>query len=156
MARFTPGTLMSPGQVVKRTIQTTCKARRVSAAKPKKSIDKEEASIARRLRDSRDAHNVTAKALAEKAGVDAPAYSKFENGLRGLESGRLLRVLAAAADLGLDVQDYILRGIGAPGRKLGPVLTVAATPELARELLKLLPQGALPPVDETPRPRRKK
>jgi transcriptional regulator with XRE-family HTH domain len=126
----------------------------VTAAKTVKA-DRLEAAVARRLREAREAHGVKQVELANRAGVDAPAYSKFESGKRGLESARLLHVLVAAAEFGLDVQNYILRGIGAPGDQGRPVM-VAATPELARKLLDLIPHVPKTASDEGPRPRRKK
>ena len=59
--------------------------------------------IGQRLRDAREAAGIKKVALARESKVDQPALSRFENGQRGLELVRLLRVLGAAARLGINV-----------------------------------------------------
>jgi transcriptional regulator with XRE-family HTH domain len=129
-------------------------------AAPKAKAPKIEAHVAavgRRLREEREHAKVLAADICRKTGVNPGNYSAFEHGRKGLQTGNLLAVLAAAAELGLDVQDYILRGVGEPGRKVGPVY-ITATPELARDLLRLqLRSGSADQLDdERPRARRKK
>lgn len=73
-------------------------------------------AVGRRLREAHDFIGLSQIDLARRAGVRQEALSKFERGGRGLSTENLLAVLRAAAESGVSVDDYVLRGTGSQAR----------------------------------------
>jgi transcriptional regulator with XRE-family HTH domain len=123
---------MSLGHHVNRTCEGPHYHRRVTR-KPTPESMKE---IGQRLHDARKKVGITQTALAQRAGVRQEALSKFENGGRGLEADNLLAVLRAAAEAGISVDDYVLRGIGGATRS-EPLLVLTQDPALRSAVIQL-------------------
>lgn len=91
--------------------------------------------IGKRLAEARKKVGLTQIALATRAGVRQEALSRFESGERGLEAPLFAAVLRAAAEAGISVDDYVLRGIGGAVREIP--IALAQDPALRGALIEL-------------------
>jgi transcriptional regulator with XRE-family HTH domain len=91
--------------------------------------------IGKRLAEARKKIGLTQTELATRAGIRQEALSRFENGGRGLEAPLFAAVLRAAAEAGVSVDDYVLRGLGGPVRE-API-AIAQDPALRGALIEL-------------------
>jgi transcriptional regulator with XRE-family HTH domain len=91
--------------------------------------------VGQRFADARKALGLSQAELGKRGGARQEAISRFENGDRGLDTGTLLGVLRAAAEAGVSLDDYVLRGIGAPLRESSPLTVIAQNPALQEALV---------------------
>lgn len=94
--------------------------------------------VGARFAIAREQAGLSQVALAKLSGVDQGAVSKFETGVRGLSAPKLLAVLRVAAEYGVDVGGFVLRGLSADGTRKPTVM--AATPELLSRLERVAEQ----------------
>lgn len=150
---------MSPRQLVKRTFAPRWQPPRVSSrpsADPKPTVTVSLKEIGSRFKDARKALKLTQDYFTTRIGVDQGNFSSFESGKRGFQSDTMLALLAVAAEAGMNVDGYVLRGVGGPVRR--ETLLVATTPELAeglRELAARVDKARNSP-SEPPGPRHKR
>lgn len=91
--------------------------------------------IGKRVRRARKTLKLTQEQLGVKIGVDQSGVTRFERGERGLRTHNLLALFAKLAELGIDVDGYIIRGVGDPRRPNIGVL--AENPQFAVQLREL-------------------
>jgi transcriptional regulator with XRE-family HTH domain len=90
------------------------------------------ADVGARFRIARKALKLTQEELAKQLNVEQTSISRFEGGKRGLETPVLLGLFRIAAEAGMNIDGYVLRGVGEPIRR-EPVL-IASSPEMLEEL----------------------
>jgi transcriptional regulator with XRE-family HTH domain len=72
--------------------------------------------IGPRFRIARKLLKLTQADFCEPIGISETALSRFETGKRGIQSDKMLALLTLAAERGMNVDGYILRGRGEPIR----------------------------------------
>lgn len=120
---------MSAGPIVNRTFARQWHHRGVAK---KGASSGPVPDIGRRLAEAREKAGITQLELAKRSGVRQEALSRFEAGKRGLEAPLFAAVLRAAADAGISVDGFVLRGVGEP---LRPRPMVVAQDPATREAL---------------------
>lgn len=90
------------------------------------------ADVGARFRVARKALKITQEQLAKQLGIEQAGISRFESGKRGLETQVLLGLFRITAEAGMNIDGYVLRGVGEPIRR-EPVL-IASSPEMLQEL----------------------
>jgi len=93
-------------------------------------------AIGRRLAEARAKAGITQLALAKMAGVGQTALSKFETGKRGLDAKGFARLLVAASEAGISVEQFVLRGTGSQVHATG-VVAFAQDPAFQAAVLQL-------------------
>lgn len=72
--------------------------------------------IGPRFRIARKKLGLTQAEFCEPIGISETALSRFETGKRGIQSDKMLALLTIAAERGMNVDGFVLRGHGEPVR----------------------------------------
>lgn len=125
--------IMPPRQVVKVTYRRPVRMAAVPASKSPRQVSLPD--IGERFRVARKKLRLTQVELAKATGIDQTGISRFEGGDRGLETTALLTLFTVAAERGMNIDGYVLRGVGSPIRP--ETLLVGGSAEFLQELRSL-------------------